>query len=164
MYALFDSSREWICRSLELDPCGDTGGASISWESQINLSKWCIFVILLMFSLTVALQAHVSRNPTKEQLVNAIQQHFSSQVCMYTHTHTHTIKRVSSQSQSWRKWRNVTCCHCEYNTACGWGTSDCGFYPRGQEITTGWHKLSEIYASLPVIYMYVVTALLFTFN
>ncbi|KAG6405789.1 hypothetical protein SASPL_133383 [Salvia splendens] len=50
-----------------------------SRENLNNLSKCCIFVILLRFSLTVALQAHVSRNPSKEQLVSAIQQHFSSQ-------------------------------------------------------------------------------------
>lgn len=39
------------------------------------------------------MQAHDSPNPTKEQLVSAVQQHFSSQVCylaLYPHPSTHT--------------------------------------------------------------------------
>lgn len=94
---------------MELDHCGDICGASILWVSYFLSITHQIAMHISKFTQLFSnfdLQANISPNPTKDQLVNAIQQHFSSQVYFLalalipplpnTHMHTHILRHYTS--------------------------------------------------------------------
>lgn len=81
------------------------------------------------------MQANISSHPTKEQLIKAVQQHFSSQVSSFALTLCKNIVMLHIL------WQKDVILGTFASTESGRGTSDCGVYSCGQETSVSWQRL-----------------------